>query len=180
MMNFKKSFKIFFLITILAVTIALPATASWESGISITANTAKVSEIQQNHETSEGFKSEVLRLINIERVNNGLNALQEMPTLNKLADVRAQESNVLFSHKRPNGTMCSTIFSDYDLSYSTIGENLAYGYSTPSTLVKAWMNSKSHRENILSNHYTYTGIGYYKNQNGTLYCSQLFYTPQSQ
>ena len=39
------------------------------------------------------------------------------------------------------------------------GENVAYGYSTPSELVAAWMNSPHHRENILDRRFHYLGVG---------------------
>jgi uncharacterized protein YkwD len=42
-------------------------------------------------------------------------------------------------------------------------ENLAYGYATDSLLIKAYMNSKSHKENILNIEHTHVG-NYTKNK----------------
>ncbi len=43
------------------------------------------------------------------------------------------------------------------ISYKIAGENLA-GNTTPKKAVEAWINSTSHRENILEEDFTYTGI----------------------
>jgi uncharacterized protein YkwD len=96
-----------------------------------------------------------------------------------MADLRAQESAVSFSHTRPNNTRCFTIFGENNLKYRAAGENLAYGFRTPEAVVKAWMASEGHRRNILDPDFKYIGIGYYVNENGRIYCSQLFYTPRS-
>lgn len=136
------------------------------------------SESSQKDQEILEFKSEVIRLVNIERANNGVNELESMQILNNAGDVRAEESSVLFSHTRTDGSSNFTIFSDFSLIYRSAGENLGYGYRTPQKLVDAWMDSTSHRKNILSDRFDYIGIGYYMKENGKIYCSQIFYTPQ--
>jgi uncharacterized protein YkwD len=125
------------------------------------------------------FKAEVIRLVNLEREKAGLAALKELETLFPIADVRAQEAAVSFSHTRPNNTRCFTIFGENNLKYKAAGENLAYGFRTPESVVKAWMASEGHRKNIMNPNYSFIGIGYYENESGRVYCSQLFYTPSS-
>jgi len=125
------------------------------------------------------FKAEVVRLVNLERENAGVAAVRELDTLYPLADLRAQESAASFSHTRPNNTRCFTIFGENDLQYKAAGENLAYGFRTPEAVVKAWMASEGHRRNIMDPDFSYIGIGYYVNESGRIYCSQLFYTPRS-
>ena len=126
------------------------------------------------------FKSQILALVNVEREKVGVPPLVEMDALAVLADTRAQESAVSFSHYRPNGTRCFTIFKENALSYWVAGENLAFGFNSPEDFVQAWMNSPLHRQNLLDPDFTFIGIGYYENSaNGKLYCSQLFYTPKS-
>jgi uncharacterized protein YkwD len=56
---------------------------------------------------------------------------------------------------------------------------LSLGYTTPEAVVKAWMDSPSHKTNILDPDFKYIGIGYYVNNTGTIYCSQIFFTPNS-
>ena len=125
------------------------------------------------------FKAEVIRLNNSARKKNGAADLEEMEILGAMADTRAKEASILFKHTRPDGTRCFTIFAENSLKYRAAGENLAYGFKTPETLVAAWMNSEGHRRNILDPDFKYIGIGYFVNEKGTLYCSTLFYTPRS-
>jgi uncharacterized protein YkwD len=125
------------------------------------------------------FKAEVIRLVNLEREKAGVAALKELDTLFPMADLRAQESAASFSHTRPNNTRCFTVFGDNNMRYRAAGENLAYGFKTPEAVVAAWMKSEGHRRNIMDPDFTYIGIGYYVNENGRVYCSQLFYTPRS-
>jgi uncharacterized protein YkwD len=122
------------------------------------------------------FKAEVLRLLNIERSKVGAAALTSLDVLSSMADVRAQESASHFSHTRPDGTRCFTVFSDFSMTYRYAGENLAFGYSTPEAVVNAWMNSESHRKNMLGTKYKNIGVGYYLKDNGKIYCSLILYT----
>lgn len=120
------------------------------------------------------YVSSIIELVNIEREKNGLSKLSATNSaLSKAALKRAEEQAISFSHTRPDGSQWSTVLSEYGVSYSSAGENVAYGQSSPSEVMNAWMNSKGHRENILSGNFTEIGVGvYYKN--GTYYWSQLF------
>jgi uncharacterized protein YkwD len=140
---------------------------------------AAATELTEEEQAILDFKEEVIRLVNIERENEGVPALTEMDTLAGMADIRAEESAASFSHTRPDGTRCFTLFAEYSLKYRAAGENLAYGFKTPEAVVKAWMNSEGHKKNILDPDFTYIGIGYYVNENGRIYCSQFFYTPKA-
>ena len=102
-----------------------------------------------------------------------------LKTLEPLADIRAKESSLQFSHKRPDGRRCATVYSDSDQRYKYAGENLSYGFKDPAELVEAWMNSKSHRVNLLGIDYLSAEVGYYINEKGTIYCSMLFYTAKA-
>ena len=121
------------------------------------------------------FKAEVIRLVNVEREKANVAPLQQMDVLFTMADVRAGESAVSFGHTRPNGTRCFTIFGEYGLTYKAAGENLASGYKKPEKVVSAWMNSSTHKANILDPEFSYIGIGYYEDTAGKINCSQLFY-----
>lgn len=56
----------------------------------------------------------------------------------------------------------------------TVGENVAYGYSTAESVVGAWLNSPGHRD-IIEGNYTHSGFGVMKGNNGGYYFTQLFY-----
>ncbi len=120
------------------------------------------------------FASQVLKLVNAERVKGGLQELTMSPALTAPANKRAQEIKTQFSHTRPNGTQWSTVLDEYGVSVRTAGENLAYGYNTPEAVVEGWMNSPGHRANIMNGNFNQIGIGVYTDSNGTVYCTQLF------
>ena len=54
-----------------------------------------------------------------------------------------------------------------------VSENVAYGYHTADAVVDAWLKSKSHRENIESNH-THLGISVRKDADGKNYFTNIF------
>jgi uncharacterized protein YkwD len=128
--------------------------------------------------TAADFKAEVLRLVNAEREKKGAGALIELDALAIPADIRAHEASVIFSHTRPDGTRCFTVLAEHSLKYRAAGENLANGFSSPAAAVKAWMKSKGHRQNILDPVFKYSGVGYFLNPKGRIYCAQLFYKPK--
>lgn len=106
--------------------------------------------------------------INNIREQNGLNALVWSGKLEQVAKVRAEESEVSFSHIRPNGSQWYTVNSKIQG-----GENLAYGFTTATDAVNAWMDSYSHRDNILYEEFKTTAIAIYE-IDGTYYWSQQF------
>jgi uncharacterized protein (TIGR03000 family) len=62
-------------------------------------------------------------------------------------------------------------------SGSYVGENVAAGQLDAEEVVKGWMNSEHHRENILGPKYTEIGLGVAKAANGTIYFTQVFGKP---
>ena len=53
--------------------------------------------------------------------------------------------------------------------WSTYGENVAYGQSTPAEVMRVWLHSPGHRRNIKSESYDEIGIGYATASNGRIY-----------
>ena len=48
----------------------------------------------------------------------------------------------------------------FGISYTSAGENIAKGQTTPQQVVQAWMESPGHRANIINASYTQIGVGY--------------------
>ncbi len=122
---------------------------------------------------NSAYEDEVIRLVNIERKKQGLSVLTKDSGAASAARVRAKEIVRSFSHTRPDGRSCFTAASETGVKYSSAGENIAYGYTSPAQVVKGWMDSDGHRKNILSSKFTKIGVGCYKS-GGTLYWTQLF------
>jgi uncharacterized protein YkwD len=63
--------------------------------------------------------------------------------------------------------------------YAHMAENIAVSDGEkPEGILKAWMDSKEHKENILNKKYTEIGIGLAKNDKGDTYYTQVFGTPK--
>ncbi|MEV4707780.1 CAP domain-containing protein [Actinoplanes sp. NPDC049316] len=54
------------------------------------------------------------------------------------------------------------------------GENIAWGFSGPAEVMRAWMASPEHRKNILNCDARSFGAGVQRAANGTLYWTQVF------
>ncbi|MDD6811441.1 MAG: CAP domain-containing protein [Lachnospiraceae bacterium] len=99
----------------------------------------------------------VLEQINRERKAVGLAELVWDDELAAAADVRAKEITVSFSHTRPNGSEWWTVNEK-----AVYGENLAKGYQNAESVMKAWMDSPEHKDNILYPGFRKVGIAVYK------------------
>jgi uncharacterized protein YkwD len=109
-----------------------------------------------------------LDLVNQERAAAGLSNLSWSNGLAAAASVRAQEIVTLFSHTRPDGSDWWTV--DGNIMF---GENLAQLYQSPEDVVNAWMNSPTHRANIMDGEFNTCGIAIYS-VGGDWYWAQEF------
>jgi len=105
-------------------------------------------------------EKEVFDLINKQRTNNGLPALQNDSEVQRIARIKAQDmvNNNYFSHNSPTYGSPFDMMKSFKVSYKTAGENIAAN-SSNSSAVTAWMNSSGHKANILNSSFNYTGIG---------------------
>lgn len=119
------------------------------------------------------YENEVFVLINQYRTENGLPALTYRHDVQAAANRRAEEIVTLFSHTRPNGNDCFSVFKEFGVEYYAAGENIAMGYQTAESVMEAWMNSPGHRANILRTYFTGVAVGVVE-KDGCLYWVQLF------
>jgi uncharacterized protein YkwD len=91
------------------------------------------------------------QLINDERVKLGLATLASSETLRASACAKLDHmvKYDYWSHTAPDGTEPWHFFDVVGYSYTKAGENLAYGQRTEAAVVSGWMNSQTHRENIV-------------------------------
>ena len=131
------------------------------------------------------FIEQVVELTNIERAKAGLSPLE---LNNRLLNAAQDHSNDMaqddfFSHTGADGSSIGDRVRASGYQYSTTGENIAAGQTTPAQVVEGWMNSPGHRANILNPNYTEIGVGYEYLQNDTgsvnynHYWTQVFGTP---
>lgn len=120
-------------------------------------NSEAIIEIPQNNLTSE--ENELLSLINAERQKNNLPEFQIDEKIQNVARLKAEDlvQNNYFSHISPTYGTPFEMLKSHNINYKTASENIA-GNSSISDAVKSWLSSDSHKKNILSNDYNYTGI----------------------
>lgn len=135
---------------------------------------------EDNEANTEDFVSqnalanEVIELVNAERAKHGLSAVSYDKGAECAANVRAKETETLFSHTRPNGTRCFSALDECGVSYRGAGENIAMGQSSATEVMNDWMNSEGHKENILNPSFTKLGVGVHKGADGRYYWAQMF------
>ena len=125
-------------------------------------------------DATKSFAEQVVDFVNAERAKEGLSPLVLDESAAKAAYVRAKETEISFSHTRPDGRSFSTALTEQGMTFSGAGENIAWGQKSPEAVMEAWMNSPGHRANILNAKFTTIGVGYYQNSAGTNYWTQLF------
>lgn len=118
--------------------------------------------------TNDSLARQAFDLVNQLRRQNGLAALQWSDGLKAASDVRAAEAGTRFSHTRPNGQDWYTV--DPTLVY---GENLGNNFDDARQIVKCWMDSPTHKQNILDPNFKTCSISV-ENVHGTNFWAQLF------
>jgi hypothetical protein len=100
-------------------------------------------------------------LTNVERSSAHLAILTENPELDRVATLKAQDmaQKSYFSHTSPEGLTPWYWFDQVGYDYEYAGENLAIDFTDSHDVTNAWMNSPTHRANIIKAAYTEIGTG---------------------
>jgi uncharacterized protein YkwD len=103
----------------------------------------------------------VFMIVNQERANAGCAPLTVDSRLTTAARRHSADmaQRGYFDHTTPEGVEFATRITQAGYRWSTAGENIAKGQPTAASVMKAWMNSKGHRANILNCKYRNIGIG---------------------
>lgn len=127
--------------------------------------------------SNQGLEEDVIDLMNVEREKAGLKPLIANNTYYNNVLLRAQETEVHWSHTRPNGEKWYTVYDQSPLTgIKMIGENLGKNFTTAETIVNALMKSEDHRNNILNEKNTHVCVAITKMETEPLYImAQHFY-----
>ena len=143
------------------------------------------------------LEQRIATLVNIQRHQNGVNPLALDPGLSKVARDHSQDmvNRGYFDHVDPDGKAprdrlhlagytCSkmsgeNIYQNNLYSRVTIrGNEKTYDWNSPEQIaqstVSGWMASSGHRQNILQNNYSRTGLGAAIAPNGQVFITQVF------
>jgi uncharacterized protein YkwD len=103
---------------------------------------------------------ELLLITNEKRQEAGVNPLVINEELSAAALQKARHmfKDNYWAHNSPSGVTPWYFFKKVGYDYTYAGENLARGFTVSQDVVDAWMDSRSHRENMLSANYHDVGF----------------------
>lgn len=161
-------------------------------------------EMQRPAISVSRLEQKIHSLINAERKKRGLSALEWSYSLNRIARRYSQDmaERNFFSHTDPEGKCfmdrykeegftCrlrvgnTTCLGAENIAQDNLYRSILYRNGIPSydwntedeiaaSIVKGWMNSKAHRENILTPYFKHQGIGLSISDDGKVYVTQNF------
>jgi uncharacterized protein YkwD len=124
------------------------------------------------------YASQVISLVNQHRASMGLGQLSVDAALSRSAVWKSANMAGLnyFDHNDdPIGrTVAQRLAACGWPSNLGWGENIAYGYATPSDVMAGWLASPGHKANIENPAFTSTGVGVAQNAQGVYYWTQDF------
>jgi hypothetical protein len=102
----------------------------------------------------------IVELTNQERVEIGLAPLQLNECLSEGAQLKAGDMFAFdyWAHKSPSGRQPWEFFREAGYEYRVAGENLARDFMKSEDVVRAWMESPTHKENIVNPKYQEIGV----------------------
>jgi len=157
------------LLPILAIVAILGFTScSTDSSVEDEINSIEVLVAPQ----AKQIELEIMELINAYRITEGLNPLNEHTTVKAVAythtDYMIEVENVshdnFFQRKQSLQTNADA---------NVVSENVAYGFNSAESVVNAWLNSPSHKNNIEGN-YTDFDVSAEQNNEGKWYFTNIF------
>ena len=130
--------------------------------------------------SATSLEARTFDLMNGQRLAIGLRSLQWDEEIVSLARSHSQSmaEGKYFSHKDPTGGYVDSRAAKLGIfNWMAIGENIAFmrGYDDPASMaVEKWMQSTSHKKNILSGQWRDSAIGVAVADDGSIYFTQVF------
>jgi uncharacterized protein YkwD len=110
--------------------------------------------------------TKLLELHNRERAKKDLEPLEADKRLFAAARRHAEDmaKHERYEHEGSDGSTMIDRALAAGYKFRFLGENIAFGMTTPEVAVREWMNSPGHMKNILSDQYTQVGFAVAKSQ----------------
>lgn len=118
----------------------------------------------------------------ISGVNGGLGPLDKHPALTAAAQKHSQDNAQMgdLTHTGSDGSRVSDRVAREGYDYSSVRENIAWGYSSARSVVMGWMCSDGHRRNIMACDVSDIGVGIAQGRDGRYYHTQDFGCPRGE
>ncbi|MFE6826218.1 CAP domain-containing protein [Streptomyces sp. NPDC057690] len=110
---------------------------------------------------ASGTSARIVQLVNAERSKVGCSPVALNAVLTKAAQAHSQDmaAQQNMSHTGSDGSDPGARITRAGYVWSTYGENVAYGYTTPEQVMSGWMSSPGHKANILNCAFKEIGVG---------------------
>jgi uncharacterized protein YkwD len=142
--------------------------------------TAKPKAVVTTVTANGSAEDQVLSLVNVERAKAGCSAVTADAKLTAAARGHSSDMavNNYFSHDTQQGVSFATRITNAGYTWSSAGENIAWGQGTAAAVMKDWMNSSGHRANILNCGFKNLGVGLAYDSKRRPYWTQDFASPR--
>lgn len=129
-------------------------------------------------------QGDLYTLTNEARAFSGVEKLHVSSKLEAVAQLKLADmfQGNYFAHVSPSGVEPWVWFDKANYDYKLAGENLAMSFMSSDEVLKAWLNSESHRKNLLLNEFQEIGIAVGSgmiNGQKTVAVVQVFGTPRA-
>ncbi|WTT71669.1 CAP domain-containing protein [Streptomyces sp. NBC_00080] len=110
---------------------------------------------------ASGTSARIVQLVNTERSKVGCSPVTLNAVLTKAAQAHSEDmaTHQNMSHTGSDGSAPGDRITRAGYAWSTYGENVAYGYTTPEQVMSGWMSSPGHKANILNCAFKEIGVG---------------------
>ncbi|GAA4881984.1 CAP domain-containing protein [Flaviramulus aquimarinus] len=121
---------------------------------------------------TKAIEVEILDLINDHRLSLGLNPLIEMSVVKSVAYSHTDYmvDNNIVSH---DNFYTRSSYLKSNAGAKKVSENVAYGYSSAESVVRAWIKSEGHKANIEGD-FTNFDVSAERNEDGRYYYTNIF------
>ncbi|MFG2827495.1 CAP domain-containing protein [Streptomyces sp. NPDC048434] len=125
------------------------------------AGASKTTSPSKTAASASGDAARVVELVNKERSKAGCSPLTVNAKLTKSAQDHSKDmaDHKNMSHTGSDGSSPDDRITRAGYHWSSYGENVAYGYSTPDEVMAGWMSSPGHKRNILDCSFKEIGVG---------------------
>lgn len=156
-------------VPLIITLLALFGMDNWESSTNTALSQEVSNAVAGNENYFDGLTFENTKLLeatNRERGGANINPLTLNDKLSASAQKKCEDmvTKDYWSHNDPAGIEPWHFLQEAGYSYSEAGENLAYGYITEQQVITGWMNSPSHKDNLLASRFTEVGFGVCKSE----------------
>ena len=133
----------------------------------------QTTEVINKNVTYSKIESDILNLVNEHRTSIGLSTLTKMNLVSGVADGHTEYMIETGQISHDNFDERAQELMD-KAGAKSVGENVAYGYTTAESVVNGWLKSTEHKAIIENPSFTHFGISTEANSDGRNFFTQMF------